>query len=67
MCDTQKRRVKIRKNSLTENLYLDRQGQWVPWKEAAWFSSEDAAERFAKRHGITVYGLFPSESSVGKP
>ena len=34
-------RVKInKKNSLTENLYLDRQGQWASWKNAAWFSSE---------------------------
>ncbi len=61
------RRVKIRRNSLSENLYLNRQGQWVPWKEAAWFSSDIAAERFAERHGIMVYGLFPSESFVGKP
>ena len=35
-------RVKIRKNSLTENLYLDRQGRWVPWKHAASFSSHDS-------------------------
>ncbi|MGO8746208.1 MAG: hypothetical protein ACLQNE_09480 [Thermoguttaceae bacterium] len=60
-------RVKIRKNSLTENLYLDRQGQWASWKNAAWFSSEQAAERFANRHGIKVFGLFPSESCFGRP
>jgi hypothetical protein len=60
------RRVKIRKNSLTENLYLDRQGHWVPWKDAAWFSSERAAERFAHKHGIEVFGLFPCES-FGEP
>ena len=58
-------RVKIRKNSLTENLYLDRQGQWMPWKQAAWFSSEQAAERFAQAHGIEVFGLFPCESFGG--
>ena len=67
MPSTQKQRVKIRRNSLTENLYLNRQGQWVPWKDAAWFSSQDAAERFATKHGIKVFGLFPSESFVGKP
>jgi len=61
------KRVKIRKNSLTENLYLDRQGRWVPWKDAAWFSSDQAAERFAQKHGIKVFGLFPCESSFGNP
>lgn len=61
------KRVKIRKNSLTDNLYLDRQGQWVPWKEAAWFSSDQAAERFAQAHGRHVFGLFPCESNFGRP
>ena len=60
-------RVKIRKNSLTENLYLDRQSRWVPWKQAAWFSSDDAAERFAQQHCIKVFGVFPCESSIGHP
>lgn len=60
-------RVKIRKNSLAENLYLDRQGRWVPWKNAAWFGSDRAAERFAQRRGIKVYGLFTAESCFGKP
>jgi hypothetical protein len=55
-------RMKIRKNSLTENLYLDRQGHWVPWRQAAWFNSERAAEDFAHRHGVDVFGLFPCES-----
>ena len=59
-------RVKIRKNSLTENLYLDRQGRWVPWKQAAWFCSDRAAERFAEKLGIKVFGLFPCESCIGK-
>ena len=64
---TARQRVKIRKNSLTENLYLDRQGQWVPWKRAAWFSSDQAAERFAQKHGIQVFGLFSQESCCGEP
>ena len=55
-------RVKIRKNSLTDNLYLDRQGRWVPWKQAAWFSRDRAAERFAQQHGVSVFGLFTCES-----
>lgn len=58
-------RVKIRKNSLTENLYLDRQGAWVSWKQAAWFNSDHAAEQFAHRHGIDVFGLFPCKSFGG--
>ena len=60
-------RVKIRKNSLTENLYLDRKGRWVPWANASWFRSDQAAERFAKGEGIEVYGLFPCESCFGRP
>lgn len=59
-------RVKIRMNSLTDNRYLDRQGRWVPWKQAAWFASDRAAERFAQQHGIDVFGLFPCDS-YGKP
>ena len=55
-------RVKIRKNSLTDNRYLDRQGRWVPWKQAAWFSNDRAAERFAQQHGVPVFGLFSCES-----
>lgn len=60
-------RVKVRKNSFMENLYLDRQGRWVPWREAAWFASDRAAERFAHAMGIEVFGLFPSESNIGRP
>jgi len=67
MLKAKPQRVKVRKNSLTENLYLDRQGRWVPWKNAAWFSSDSAAERFALRQGIGVFGLFPFESSLGRP
>ena len=55
-------RVKVRKNSLTENLYLNRQGEWVPWSKATWFYSDRAAECFADEHGIGVYGLFSHES-----
>ena len=58
-------RVKIRKNSLTDNLYLDRQGCWVPWQSAAWFHSDKAAEKFAHRHGIDIFGLFRCESYGG--
>ena len=65
MLDTKKpQRVKIRKNSLTEALYLDRQGRWVPWKDAAWFCSQEAAERFAQKHGIELFGLFPCKCCI---
>jgi hypothetical protein len=60
-------RVKVRINSLTDNLYLDRQGRWVPWKNAAWFHSDRTAERFAQQHGVEVFGLFHSECSFGNP
>jgi hypothetical protein len=66
MRSSKNQRVRIRKNSLFENVYLDRQDRWVPWKYAAWFSSDESAERFAKRHGVEVFGLFPCET-FGKP
>jgi len=49
--------TRIRKNGLDE-LYLSRAGQWVEWKLAAKFSSENAAERFAIAHGVEIFGLF---------
>ena len=51
-------RYRVRKNSLLEDLYLDRQGQWTDWRNAATFASQDAAEAFALKCGITVYGIF---------
>lgn len=51
-------RYRIRKNSLTESVYLDRQGRWNERHLAATFNSQEAAERFAAKHGILVYGIF---------
>lgn len=51
-------KYRIRKNSLTEELFLGRDGQWTTWEKAAKFSSQDAAEEFAKRWGIDVFGIF---------
>lgn len=51
-------RYRIRKNSLTEDLYLDRRGRWTEWRLAATFSSQKTAEKFAAKHGILVYGIF---------
>lgn len=51
-------RFRIRKNSLLEDLYLSRDGQWTNWKNAAKFGSQDSAESFALQFGITVFGLF---------
>ena len=62
MRSSKNQRVRIRKNSLMENVYLDRQGRWVPWKDAVSFSSDEAAERFAERHGVEGFGLFPCET-----
>ena len=49
---------RIRKNSLVEDLYLDRQGRWTTWDRAAKFRSVDALERFAEKCGVVVYGIF---------
>ena len=53
-----RQRVRIRKGGFDRELYLDRSGKWVPWKVAAVFSSQSAADEFAKRKGIANYGLF---------
>lgn len=50
--------LRIRKNSLVEELYLGRDGKWTTWKLAAKFSSYSACEKFAAKHGITTYGIF---------
>lgn len=49
---------RIRKNSLLEDLYLDRQGNWTTWERAAKFRSVDVLERFAAKCGVVVYGIF---------
>ncbi len=51
-------KFRIRKGGFTEELYLSRTGNWVRWQWAAIFRSQSAADQFAKRHGITDYGLF---------
>lgn len=51
-------RYRIRKNSLTEDLYLGRDGQWTDWSHAARFATQDAAQNFALKCGITVFGIF---------
>jgi hypothetical protein len=38
---------RIRKNSITEDLYLGRNGAWTTWQGAARFRSVMALERFA--------------------
>ncbi|MCH7685718.1 MAG: hypothetical protein IH899_03395 [Planctomycetes bacterium] len=51
-------RIRIRKGGFREELYLSRKGTWGKWRDAAVFSSQQAADRFAEKHGITDHGLF---------
>lgn len=51
-------RIRIRKGGFREELYLSRKGAWGKWQDAAVFSSQQAADRFAEKHGITDHGLF---------
>ena len=51
-------RIRIRKGEFREELYLSRKGTWGKWQDAAVFSSQQAADRFAEKHGITDHGLF---------
>lgn len=50
----------IRENTMLNARYLDRQGNWNSWEKRATFNTQDAAERFATKHGITTFGLFPA-------
>ena len=50
-------KYRIRQNG-TQGVYLTRQGLWGVWKEAAKFSTQEAAAKFAAQHNIGVYGLF---------
>lgn len=55
--------MRIRMNILCDSTvngeaYLGRNGCWTTWAKAAKFSSVGAAESFAARHGIDLYGIF---------
>jgi hypothetical protein len=53
-------KVCVRKGSLTEELFLTRQGTWDVWEKRARFASNDAAERFVRRHVAGEnWGIFP--------
>jgi hypothetical protein len=53
-------KVCVRKGSLTEELYLTRHGTWDVWEKRARFDSDDAAERFVRRHVEGEdWGIFP--------
>lgn len=49
----------IRQNSLSADLYIQRGGSWGAYRTARRFASQNAAERYATKHGIEIYGLFP--------
>ena len=50
----------VRKGGLREELYLTRQGAWDQWEKRARFSSQEAAERFVRKHVRGEdWGLFP--------
>ncbi len=54
------RKVCVRKGSLTEDLYLTRQGAWDVWEKRARFASDDVAERFVRQHVQGEnWGIFP--------
>ena len=54
-------KVCVRKGSLTEELFLTRQGNWDAWEKRARFGSQEAAERFVRRHVEGEnWGIFPA-------
>ena len=53
-------KVCVRKGSLTEDLYLTRQGTWDVWGKRARFASDEVAERFVRKHVEGEnWGIFP--------
>lgn len=50
--------VVVRKNQISPDLYLNPAGRWGDYGKAKRFRTQDAAERFAHRHGVKVFGLF---------
>jgi len=50
----------VRLGSLTQDLYLTREGKWDRWEKRARFSSDEAAERFVRRYVAGEnWGIFP--------
>lgn len=52
-------RCVIRKGSVTENVYLQRDGTWGEYRTARRFYSQNAAEKAGTALGIDDYGIFP--------
>jgi hypothetical protein len=53
-------KVCVRKGSLTEELYLTRQGTWDTWEKRKRFDDDEEAERFVRRHVEGEnWGIFP--------
>ena len=52
------KRIRIRKGGFREELFLSRKGTWGKWRDAAVFTSQHVADRFAEKHEITDHGLF---------
>ena len=50
--------IRIRRGGFRQELYLNRKGKWGKWQDAAVFSGQHAADKFAEKHGITDHGLF---------
>ena len=54
------KKVCVRMGSLTEELFLTRKGTWDVWEKRARFASDDAAEKFVRRHiEGENWGIFP--------
>ena len=49
---------RIRENKMFDARWLKRDGTWGTRTEAAKFSTQNAAEKFAQKHGIETYGIF---------
>ena len=53
-------KVCVRKGSLTEELFLTRQGTWDVWEKRARFNNDDEAEQFVRQHiEGENWGIFP--------
>jgi len=59
-------KMRIRKNSLSEDVYLARNGKWGKWQDAAKFTSTKRADKFAVSMNVEIYGLFTQQSCMSQ-
>jgi hypothetical protein len=56
--DVKTEQYQIRKNAMSPDQFLGRDGTWTSREKAAKFRTVESLELFAKQHGVDDYGIF---------